>query len=59
MEYSSAILFELRNNGEMPLDDLMKEATGVNTFQNHTGDGLFCETLISLFKAQFIYISDK
>ena len=37
----STILYNLRKKRIMCLDDLMEVATGVRTFQNHTGDAIF------------------
>ena len=42
----------------MPLDELMEISTGKNTFQENTGDAIFFEIIIDLFKARFIQVSD-
>ena len=43
----------------MPLDDLMEVSTGSRSFQNNTGDAVFFEIIIDLFKARFIKVSDS
>lgn len=55
----STILYNLRKNKSMCLDDLMEVSTGVKTFQENTGDAIFFEIIIDLFKARFIKFNDK
>lgn len=55
----STILYNLRKNHKMSLDDLMEVSTGKNTFQENTGDAIFFEIIIDLFKARFIQMSDQ
>lgn len=55
----STILYNLRKNKIMRLADLMEVSTGKNTFQDNSGDAIFFEIIIDLFKARFIKISDK
>ena len=55
----STILYNLRKKQKMPLDELMEISTGKNTFQENTGDAIFFEIIIDLFKARFIQVSDN
>ena len=55
----STILYNLRKNKIMRLADLIEVSTGKNTFQDNSGDAIFFEIIIDLFKARFIKISDK
>ena len=55
-QIKSTILYNLRKNKIMSLPDLMEVSTGKDTFQNNTGDSIFFEILIDLFKARFIKI---
>ena len=55
----STILYNLRKNKIMRLADLMEVSTGKNIFQDNSGDAIFFEIIIDLFKARFIKISDK
>lgn len=55
----STILYNLRKNRTMSLPDLMEVSTGKDTFQNNTGDAIFFEILIDLFKTRFIKVSDR
>ena len=43
----------------MPLDELMEISTGSRTFHGNTIDAIFFETIINLFKARFVKISDN
>ncbi len=55
----STILYNLKKNQSMPLDDLMEISTGFRKFQDNTGDAIFFEIIIDLFKARFIKVSDN
>lgn len=46
----STILYNLRKNKIMRLADLMEVSTGKNTFQDNSGDAIFFEIIIDLFK---------
>lgn len=55
----SAIIYNLRKNRIMALDDILTIATGKNTFDDQgTIGAIFFEIIIDLFKARFIHISD-
>ena len=58
-QLKSTILYNLRKKRVMPLDDLMEISTGNRTFQENTGDAIFFEIIIDLFKARFIRVSDN
>lgn len=58
-QLKSTILYNLRKNKSMCLDDLMEVSIGAKTFQGNTGDAIFFEIIIDLFKARFIKINDK
>ena len=54
----SAIIYNLRKNRIMALDDIVTIAMGKNTLSESTCDAAFLKIIIDLFKARFIHISE-
>ena len=58
-QWTVLILYCLRNNPSIPLDDLFMSTMGSKTLPNSTSGGIYCSIIINLFKARFIKFSDK